>query len=112
MESTFRDINHAGLARPQQQRTKKDYGKFNLEDEEGADELEDQIDDGINELEGQVSMMNMVGRAIGKEVDTQNSQIDRIMNKVCCLHFSPLMQVSGHSTNATDRVTPLTMPLV
>ncbi|KAK3192829.1 Protein transport protein S9 plasma membrane t-SNARE [Lecanicillium sp. MT-2017a] len=81
MESTFRDINMSGMGRTQQQRTKKDYGKFNLEDEEGADELEDQIDDGINELEGQVSMMNMVGRAIGKEVDSQNKQIDRIMNK-------------------------------
>ncbi|KAJ4151338.1 hypothetical protein LMH87_012043 [Akanthomyces muscarius] len=80
MESNFRDINTAGVARPQQ-RTKKDYGKFNLEDEEGADELEDQIDDGITELEGQVSMMNMVSRAIGKEVNSQNNQIDRIMTK-------------------------------
>ncbi|KAF4961940.1 hypothetical protein FSARC_9931 [Fusarium sarcochroum] len=79
MEGNFRDMNTTG--RPRQQPRKKDYGKFNLEDEEGADELEDQIDDGINELEGQVSMMNMVGRAIGKEVDTQNKQIDRIMNK-------------------------------
>ncbi|KAG5979260.1 hypothetical protein E4U55_005371 [Claviceps digitariae] len=78
MESTFKDINTAG--RPLAQR-KKDYGKFNLDDEEGADELEDQIDDGLTELEGQVSMMNMVGRAIGKEVDSQNKQIDRIMGK-------------------------------
>ncbi|KAF7559573.1 hypothetical protein G7046_g4560 [Stylonectria norvegica] len=79
METNFKDIGATG--RPRQQARKKDYGKFNLEDEEGADELEDQIDDGLNELEGQVSMMNMVGRAIGKEVDTQNTQIDRIMNK-------------------------------
>lgn len=79
MENNFKDVNSA--ARPRQQPRKKDYGKFNLEDEEGADELEDQIDDGINELEGQVSMMNMVGRAIGKEVDAQNKQIDRIMDK-------------------------------
>ncbi|KAJ3524710.1 hypothetical protein NM208_g11955 [Fusarium decemcellulare] len=79
MESNFRDMNASG--RPRGQPRKKDYGKFNLEDEEGADELEDQIDDGITELEGQVSMMNMVGRAIGKEVDSQNKQIDRIMNK-------------------------------
>ncbi|KND90313.1 Protein transport protein SEC9 [Tolypocladium ophioglossoides CBS 100239] len=79
METTFRDINSAGRPRPQAR--KKDYGKFNLDDEEGADELEDQIDDGLNELEGQVSMMNMVGRAIGKEVETQNKQIDRIMTK-------------------------------
>lgn len=80
MEGNFKDINQSG--RPRQQPRKKDYGKFNLEDEEGADELEDQIDDGITELESQVSMMNMVGKAIGKEVDTQNKQIDRIMNKV------------------------------
>ncbi|KAJ3499324.1 hypothetical protein NLG97_g415 [Lecanicillium saksenae] len=80
MESNFRDISTSGVGRPQQ-RTKKDYGKFNLDDEEGADELEDQIDDGITELESQVSMMNMVGRAIGKEVDSQNKQIDRIMTK-------------------------------
>lgn len=79
MENNFKGIEGAG--RPRQQPRKKDYGKFNLEDEEGADELEDQIDDGIDELSGQVSMMNMVGRAIGKEVDSQNKQINRIMNK-------------------------------
>ncbi|KAG6010158.1 hypothetical protein E4U21_007635 [Claviceps maximensis] len=78
MESSFKDINSAGHPRAQR---KKDYGKFNLDDEEGADELEDQIDDGLTELEGQVSMMNMVGRAIGKEVDSQNKQIGRIMGK-------------------------------
>lgn len=81
MESSFRDMNNVGMSGPAR-RTKKDYGKFNLDDEEGADELEDQIDDGITELEGQVAMMNMVGRALGKEVDSQNKQIDRIMNKV------------------------------
>ncbi|KAK7416114.1 Protein transport protein S9 plasma membrane t-SNARE [Neonectria punicea] len=82
MESNFKEIG-TGTSQRQQPR-KKDYGKFNLDDEEGADELEDQIDDGIDELQGQVSMMNMVGRAIGKEVDSQNKQIDRIMNKASC----------------------------
>lgn len=88
MESTFRDINTASQSRSQT--GKKDYGKFNLEDEEGADELEDQIDDGLAELEGQVSMLNMVGRAIGKEVGSQNKQIDRIMTKVGDLFASTL----------------------
>lgn len=79
METNMRDIDT--IARPRQNH-KKDYGKFNLDDEEGADELEDQIDEGIDELAGQVRMMNMVGRAIGQEVNAQNKQIDRIMNKV------------------------------
>ncbi|OTA02764.1 t-SNARE Sec9, secretory vesicles-plasma membrane [Trichoderma parareesei] len=78
MEQNMRQLN-TGMGR--QQGRKKDYGKFNLDDEEGADELEDQIDEGLTELEGQVKMMNMVGRAIGNEVDAQNKQIDRIMNK-------------------------------
>ncbi|PHH79972.1 hypothetical protein CDD80_3257 [Ophiocordyceps camponoti-rufipedis] len=59
MESTFSELESArNKARPQAR--KKDYGKFNLDDEEGADELEDQIDEGLDELQ---------------------SQIDRIMNK-------------------------------
>lgn len=81
MERTFRNLETAGMV-PRQQTRKKDYGKYNLEGEEGADELEDQIDDGLTELEGHVSMMNRVGKAIGKEVDAQNQQIDRIMIKV------------------------------
>lgn len=84
MEKSFREMDNVGMQRQMQAQknsSKKNYGKFNLDDEEGADELEDQIDDGLDELEGQVSMMNMVGRAIGKEVDSQNKQIDRIMNK-------------------------------
>ncbi|KAK5987697.1 Protein transport protein SEC9 [Cladobotryum mycophilum] len=79
VQTNIRQIGKTGTS--QQQGRKKDYGKFNLEDEEGADELEDQIDDGLTELEGQVKMMNMVGRAIGQEVDAQNKQIERIMNK-------------------------------
>lgn len=81
MESNFREMSRAGV---QKQKTgKKDYGKYNLDDEgDEARQLEDDIDNGLDELSGQVHMMNMVGRAIGKEVDTQNSQIGRIMDKV------------------------------
>ena len=90
MEENFRDISNAGGGR---QRTgKKDYGKFNLDDEEEeANQLEDQIDDGLDELSGQVHMMNMVGNAIGKEIHTQNQQISRIGNKVSF----PLLTPSG-----------------
>lgn len=86
MEQNMRQIGGTGGNRANR---KKDYGKFNLDDEEGADELEDQIDDGLTELEGQVKMMNMVGRAIGAEVDVQNKQIDRIMGKV----FQPRISI-------------------
>ncbi|CAH0026403.1 unnamed protein product [Clonostachys rhizophaga] len=77
MEDSFRAFNTAGAR--QKQTTKKGYGKYNLDDED--DDLEDQIDDGLGELESQVKMMNMVGKAIGKEVDAQNKMIDRITQK-------------------------------
>ncbi|KAF4123329.1 protein transport protein SEC9 [Geosmithia morbida] len=82
MEGNFKELNQT-TAQMQRQRTgKKDYGKFNLDDEDDeARELEDQIDEGIDELGNQVRMMNMVGRAIGREVDAQNSQIERISAK-------------------------------
>ncbi|PNP54412.1 hypothetical protein FNYG_15634 [Fusarium nygamai] len=79
IEGNVRGIDTIG--RPRQQPRKKDYSKFNLDDEQEADELEDQIDNGITELEGQAFMMNRVGRAIGREVDAQNKQIDRLMKK-------------------------------
>ena len=91
------------MQRPQAR--KKDYGKYNLDDEEGADELEDQIDDGLNELESQVAMMNMVGRAIGKEVDAQNTQIDRIMVKAS--NYTSF--IGFNSTNHMGRVIVLMM---
>lgn len=100
MESSFRDMHRAPV---QKQARKKDYGKFNLDDEEGADELEDQIDDGLDELEGQVHMMNMVGRAIGKEVDAQNNQIERIMGKAC-FHFFIIFPSSILTSLQSDAV--------
>lgn len=81
MESNFREMNRSGMQKTKS--GKKDYGKYNLDDEgDEARQLEDDIDNGLDELSGQVHMMNMVGRAIGKEVDTQNAQIGRIMDKV------------------------------
>lgn len=87
MENNFKDVDRSGRQQQQQQARKKDYGKFNLEDEdEGANELEDQIDDRIDRLGNHVGTMNVIGRAIGAEVDAQNSQLNRIMAQVCARH--------------------------
>jgi hypothetical protein len=89
MEANFKELDRAAM--PRQQNRKKNYGKFNLDDEEGADEVEDRIDDGITELEAQVGMMNMVGRAIGKEVESQNKRIDVISQKTDKTNDSTVM---------------------
>ncbi|OAA39647.1 Target SNARE coiled-coil domain protein [Metarhizium rileyi] len=85
MESTFKDIS-AAEARPRPQPRKKDYGKFVLDEEDEESRLEgmraeDEIDDQLGELGQQVSTMNLIGKAIGREVEIQNTQIDRIMSK-------------------------------
>ncbi|OWT42826.1 serine/threonine dehydratase, pyridoxal-phosphate-binding site [Pochonia chlamydosporia 170] len=67
MESTFKEINAADRPRPQTR--KKDYGKFNLEDEdEEANRIEDDIDAGLDELGQQVSMMNLVEEPLSDAV--------------------------------------------
>ncbi|PFH55101.1 hypothetical protein XA68_10706 [Ophiocordyceps unilateralis] len=120
MESTISTLD-AARHRTRPQARKKDYGKFNLDDEEGAAELEDQIDDGLDELQGQVSMMNMVGRAINKEVDSQNKQIDRIMSKsdaefsyfrewligICCEFANLCPQATSSHAAVLNQGTPL-----
>ncbi|KHN98582.1 Target SNARE coiled-coil domain protein [Metarhizium album ARSEF 1941] len=85
MESAFKEINAAeSRARPQTR--KKDYGKFVLDEEDEESRLqgmraEDEIEDRLGELGQEVSNMNLIGRAIGREVEAQNKQIDRIMSK-------------------------------
>jgi hypothetical protein len=80
-ESNFSYLKNASA--PRQQTRKTNYGKYNLEDEEAADEFEDHGPEDISELESQVNMLNMVGKAIGKEVDGQNKRIDGLWRKVC-----------------------------
>ena len=79
IEPPFEETKASQLYRLHQQ---KDYGKYNLEEEEGANEIEDQIDNGLNELEREVAGMNRVGRAIGRKVCAQNRQITRMTGQV------------------------------
>ncbi|KFG86606.1 putative plasma membrane SNARE protein (Sec9) [Metarhizium anisopliae] len=85
MESAFKELN-TSEARPRPQTRKKDYGKFVLDEEDEESRMEgmraeDEIDDRLDELGREVSNMNLIGRAIGREVEAQNKQIDRIMVK-------------------------------
>ncbi|KAG8412410.1 Protein transport protein S9 plasma membrane t-SNARE [Metarhizium acridum] len=85
MESTFKELN-ASEARPRPQTRKKDYGKFVLDEEDEESRIEgmraeDEIEDRLDELGREVSNMNLIGRAIGREVEAQNKQINRIMAK-------------------------------
>ena len=107
MESNFKELNREPM--PRTRTGKKDYGKFNLDDEDDeARQLEDQIDDGLDELGGQVRMLNMVGRAIGKEVDTQNKQIDHIMVQVRLTALGPVLYI-GPSADHSYRAMLLTI---
>ncbi|CAH0045944.1 unnamed protein product [Clonostachys solani] len=57
------------------------YEILNMVADDDDEGLEDEIDDDLGELEGQVNMMKMVGRSIGRDVDAQQRTIDRITQK-------------------------------
>lgn len=79
-ELAFQNMNTAERAgRPMGE---KNYGKYNLDDDESGDELEAQIDDGVRHLQSAVKNMSQIGDAIGDEMRFQEKPIERMTVEV------------------------------
>lgn len=53
------------------------------------DEMENEIDDNLDAIHRGAKTLNLLGRAMGEEIDSQNKHIDRISGKVsssCCVY--------------------------
>ena len=57
--------------------------KYQFEADSEDEAMEDEIDSNLDALHGAAGRLNQLGRAMGKEVDSQNVHIDRIAGKVC-----------------------------
>ncbi|KAI4685042.1 uncharacterized protein J4E88_004485 [Alternaria novae-zelandiae] len=55
--------------------------KFQFEADEEDDEMENEIDNNLDQLHGMAKNLNQLGRAMGEEVDNQNTHITRITGK-------------------------------
>jgi hypothetical protein len=56
--------------------------KYQFEADSEDEAMEDEIDGNLDALAGAAGRLNLLGRAMGREVDSQNTHIERITNKV------------------------------
>lgn len=62
----------------------KDYAnrsKYQFEADSEDDEMENEIDENLEAIHRGAKTLNMLGKAMGDEIDTQNKHIDRIIGK-------------------------------
>ncbi|KAJ9479373.1 Protein transport protein SEC9 [Pseudozyma hubeiensis] len=60
-------------------------GRYQFEATESDDELEDELDQNLDEIGMLSSRLNQLGKAMGQEVDSQNSRLQRIGDKATTL---------------------------
>ncbi|ETS62183.1 hypothetical protein PaG_03752 [Moesziomyces aphidis] len=60
-------------------------GRYQFEATESDDELEDELDQNLDEIGMLSSRLNQLGKAMGAEVDSQNSRLQRIGDKATTL---------------------------
>lgn len=78
--------------------------KYQFEADSEDDQLEDEIDDNLEQLNGAAKRLNALARATGTEVEAQNEHLQRIAGKVCiwsCLVMYCLLTKSRRATAST-----------
>ncbi|KAF2132998.1 hypothetical protein P153DRAFT_283961 [Dothidotthia symphoricarpi CBS 119687] len=73
--------NMQGAGRGATKGSLAERAKYQFEADSEDDEMENEIDGNLDALHGAAKRLNQLGRAMGEEVDTQNTHIDRIIGK-------------------------------
>ncbi|EGP88265.1 unnamed protein product [Zymoseptoria tritici ST99CH_1A5] len=77
-----RDINgNVVRTAPGANRNLADRAKYQFEADSEDDEMENEIDDNLDAIHRGAKTLNMLGKAMGEEIDSQNKHIDRIITK-------------------------------
>ncbi|KAI9720466.1 MAG: hypothetical protein M1812_002972 [Candelaria pacifica] len=71
----------AGYGKPKGKASLAERAKYQFEADSEDDEMENEIDGNLDKLSGAAGRLNALARATGKEVDEQNTHIDRIALK-------------------------------
>lgn len=84
MEGAFKELQpgDVGYRAPQTKASLAERSKYQFEADSEDDEMENEIDSNLDALGGAAGRLNALARATGKEVDIQNTHIDRIIQKV------------------------------
>lgn len=60
----------------------KERSKYQFEADSEDEDMENEIDEGLDQLAGAAGRLNLLGKAIGTELESQNRHIERIAGKV------------------------------
>jgi len=90
MEQAFKELQPGDVGyRPQQTKASlAERSKYQFEADSEDDEMENEIDSNLDALGHAAGRLNALARATGKEVEAQNKQIDKIIEKVSSLGSS------------------------
>lgn len=101
MERAFKDLQPGDVGyRPTQNKASlAERSKYQFEADSEDEEMENEIDSNLDALGHAAGRLNALARATGKEVDEQNTHIDRIIQKAC---YSPIFVLN--CTNSFCRV--------
>ena len=88
MERAFKDLQpgDAGYRGQQSKASLAERSKYQFEADSEDDEMENEIDSNLDALGHAAGRLNALARATGREVDDQNTHIDRIIQKVSSCH--------------------------
>jgi hypothetical protein len=90
MEQAFKELQPGDVGyRPQQTKASlAERSKYQFEADSEDDEMENEIDSNLDALGHAAGRLNALARATGKEVEAQNKQIDKIIEKASSLGSS------------------------
>ncbi|PGH01955.1 hypothetical protein AJ80_08937 [Polytolypa hystricis UAMH7299] len=82
MQETFKDMSRQGAAAPAQHKSSlAERSKYQFEADSEDDEMENEIESNLTALHGAAGRLNALARATGREIEEQNSHLDRIAGK-------------------------------
>jgi protein transport protein SEC9 len=84
MNQNFKGIEDSYTAPAPRKANLAERAKYQFEADEEDDQMEDEIDRNLDQLSGAAKRLNLLARATGEEVETQNKLIGRIAEKVRC----------------------------
>jgi hypothetical protein len=83
MERAFKELQpgDVGYRPPQTKASLQERTKYQFEADSEDDEMENEIDSNLDALGHAAGRLHALARATGKEVEAQNKQIDKIIEK-------------------------------
>lgn len=86
MNQNFKGLDEQNGSRGGPRKTNlAERSKYQFEADSDDDRMEDEIDRNLDDLSGAASRLNLLAKATGQEIESQNRLIERIGDKVSCV---------------------------